>query len=89
MIFSQMKQIKTRLRNRLADQNLHQRMKIAIEGPELKDVIFEEILDILNEKVGFKRPTTLYRNNPISCGALLGGTTQWTSGVGWSFRLFG
>ena len=28
----------------------------------------------LNEKVGFKRPTTGYRNNPISCGALLSGT---------------
>ena len=41
----------------------------------------------LNEKVGFKRPTTRYRNNSISCGALLSGTAQWTSGVGCSFNL--
>ena len=41
----------------------------------------------LNEKVGFKRPTTRYRNNSISCGALVSGTAQWTSGVGWSFDL--
>ena len=38
--FSQMKQIKTRFSNRLLDQNLKYLMKIAIEGPELKDVNF-------------------------------------------------
>ena len=36
----------------------------------------------LNEKVGFKIPTTRYRNNSILCGAL---HTKWTSGVRWSF----
>ena len=41
----------------------------------------------LNEKVGFKRPTRRYSKNSISCGALLSGTAQWTSGVGWSFDL--
>ena len=33
--FSQMKQIKTRLRSRLSDLNLPRLMRIAIEGPEL------------------------------------------------------
>ena len=40
----------------------------------------------LNEKVGFKIPTTRYRKNSILCGALHIGTAKWTSGVGWSFR---
>ena len=39
----------------------------------------------LNEKVGFKIPTTRYRKNSILCGALHIGTAKWTSGVGWSF----
>ena len=40
----------------------------------------------LNEKVGFKIPTTRYRKNSILCGALhIGSTAKWTSGVGWSF----
>ena len=43
----------------------------------------------LHEKVGFIRPTKRYRKNSISCGALLSGTTQWTSGVGWSFDFLG
>ena len=43
----------------------------------------------LNEKVGFKRPTKCYRKNSFSCGALLSGTAQWTSGVGWTFDLYG
>ena len=44
--FSQMKMIKTRLRNRLGDLNLSRIMRIAIEAPDLKNVNFEEILDI-------------------------------------------
>ena len=39
----------------------------------------------LNEKVGFKRPTTCYRKNSILCGALHIGSAKWTSGVRWSF----
>ena len=39
----------------------------------------------LNEKVGFKIPTTRYRKNSILCGALHIGTAKWTSGGGWSF----
>ena len=41
--------------------------------------------EYLNEKVGFKIPTTRYRKNSILCGALHIGTAKWTSGVGWSF----
>ena len=48
--FSQMKLIKTRLRSRLSQSNLEHLMKIAIEGPQLTDVDFDEILDILKEK---------------------------------------
>ncbi len=46
--FNQMKQIKTRPRSRLNDFNLARLMRIAIEGPQLEDVNFDEILDILN-----------------------------------------
>ena len=49
----------------------------------------QNICLFLNEKVGFIRPTKRYRKNSISCGALLSGTAQWTSGVGWSFDLLG
>ena len=35
-----MKMIETRLRNRLSDANLQHLMRVAIEGPELKDVDF-------------------------------------------------
>ena len=42
-------------------------------------------LNLLNEKVGFKIPTTRYRKNSILCGALHIGTAKWTSDVGWSF----
>ncbi len=48
--FSQMKLIKTRLRSRLNDSNLARLMRIAIEGPQLEDVNFCEILDIFKEK---------------------------------------
>jgi len=48
--FSQMKMIKTRLRNRLSDCNLARLMRIAIEGPELPAVDFTEILEVFKEK---------------------------------------
>ena len=41
--FSQMKMIKTRLRNHLNDTNLKRLMRIAIEGPEMKLVDFNEV----------------------------------------------
>ena len=44
---------------------------------------------MLNEKVGFRIPTTCYRNNSILCGALHSGTAKWTSGVAWSFGPLG
>ncbi len=44
--FSQMKLVKNRLRNRLSDVSLAILMRIAIEGPELTDIDFEEILNI-------------------------------------------
>ena len=47
--FSQMKMIKTRLCNRLNDTNLKRLMRIAIEGPEMKLVDFDEVLDIFKE----------------------------------------
>ena len=49
-MFSQMKLIKTRLRNRLSDSNLEHLMKIAIEGPNISNVDFNEILDIFKQK---------------------------------------
>lgn len=48
--FSQMKQIKTRLRNRFNDANLPRLMRIAIEGPELSAVNFKEVLEVFKEK---------------------------------------
>ncbi len=47
--FSQMKMIKTRLRNRLSHGSLAQLMRIAIEGPDPTLVNFEEILEIFKE----------------------------------------
>ncbi len=47
--FSQMKNIKTRLRNRLNDTNLERLMRIVIEGPEMKLVNFDEVLNICKE----------------------------------------
>ena len=44
--FSQMKTIKTRLRNRLNDTNLKRLMRIAIEGPEMD---FNEVLEVFRE----------------------------------------
>ena len=40
---------KTRLRNRLSDINLCRLVRIAVEGPELNEVDFEEIVDIFKE----------------------------------------
>lgn len=49
--FSQMKMIKTRLRNRLGEDNLAHLMRIAIETPEkLPDDIVESVVDIWNRK---------------------------------------
>lgn len=47
--FSQMKMVKTRLRNRLNDSNLSQLLRIAVEGPNLSNVPFEEILEVFKE----------------------------------------
>ena len=47
--FSQMKMNKTRLRNRLSDCNVSRLMKIAMEGPELSSVPFDEILAVFKE----------------------------------------
>ena len=50
--FSQMKMIKTHLRNRLGEDNLSNLMKIAIESPEsLADEDLEQIIDVWNEKL--------------------------------------
>ena len=49
--FSQMKQIKTRLRNRLNDANLSRLMRIAIEDPELSAVNFKEVLEVFKKKI--------------------------------------
>ena len=49
--FSQMKMIKTRLRNRLGERNLAHLIRIAIEIPEkLPDDIVESIVDIWSRK---------------------------------------
>ena len=47
----QLKQIKTRLRNELNNANLAHLMKIAIEGPELSSVNFDEVLEVFANKV--------------------------------------
>ena len=44
---------------------------------------------MINEKVGFKRPTTRYRKNSVLCGVLLSSTAQYISCVGRSFVLLG
>lgn len=44
-----MKMTKTRLRNRLSDENLARLMRIAIEEPEPEFVDFEAILDIFQQ----------------------------------------
>lgn len=49
--FSQMKLIKTRLRNRLGERSLSSLMKIAVESPDkLSDNELEEVVDIWNRK---------------------------------------
>ena len=49
--FSQMKMIKTQLRNRLGETNLSHLMKIATESPQtLSDEQLEQIVDIWNRK---------------------------------------
>ena len=46
---SQMKLV-NRLQNQLSDVSLPQLVRIAIEGPELTDINFEEILDIFGQQ---------------------------------------
>ena len=48
--FSQMKLVKTRLRNRISDDNLSRLLRIAIEGPELSSVDFNKILEVYKEQ---------------------------------------
>ena len=60
--FSQMKLIKTRLRNRLSDDNLSRLMRIAIEGPELLKVNFDEVLNIFKQRQNRR----IYFNTRIS-----------------------
>ena len=48
--FSEMKLIKTRLRSGLSNSNLEHLMKVAIEGPPLRDVDFNAIMDIFKQK---------------------------------------
>ena len=49
--FSQMKMIKTRLRNSLGDTNLSHLMKVVVESPQsLSDEELEQIIDIWNRK---------------------------------------
>ena len=45
-----MKQIKTRLRYRPNYANLGHLMRIAIEGPELSSVNFDEVLEVFKER---------------------------------------
>ena len=47
MLFSQMKLIKTLLSKRANDNNLAKLMKIEVDGPALKSVNFQQILEIL------------------------------------------
>ena len=48
--FSQMKLIKTYLRNRMNEQTLDSIMRIVIEGPTLKEFPFEEAVKLWAEK---------------------------------------
>ena len=49
--FSQMKMIKTRLRNRLGEMSLSLLMKIAIESPQKMSIKYlEEVIDVWNRK---------------------------------------
>lgn len=48
--FSQMKLVKTRLRNMISDENLPRLLRIGIEGPKLTNVNFNEILNVFKEK---------------------------------------
>ena len=55
--FSHMKIIKTKLRNRLNESNLHHLMMIAIEGPDkLRDKDLEEIMEMWKNKVPRRIP---------------------------------
>ena len=47
--FSHLKMIKTRLCSRLSEYNVAQLMRIAIEGPKIDAMEFEDILEICKE----------------------------------------
>ena len=50
--FSQMKMIKTRLRNRIGGKSLSHLMKISIESPEkLSDSDLENVVDVWNRRI--------------------------------------
>ena len=59
--FSHMKIIKNRLRNRLSDASLDKLMRVAIEGPDLSNVNFSQILDIFKLQNRF---TQLQHSSP-------------------------
>ena len=44
-----MKMVETRLRNRISDVDMPKLMRIAIEGPDLSIIDFQEILEVLKE----------------------------------------
>ena len=46
-----MKLVKTRIRCSITDQSLGRLMRIAIEGPELSVVNFDEVLEIFKQKI--------------------------------------
>ena len=48
--FSDVKLIKNHLRSRLSDINLGRLMRIAIEGPQLSTVDFDQVLDIYKQQ---------------------------------------
>ena len=47
---NQMKLIITRLRSRISDINLARLLRISIEGPELNNIDFNEIIDVFKRK---------------------------------------
>ena len=65
--FLEMKMIKTRLRNRLSDCNLSNLMKIAVEGPQLESVCFEEILDVFKRKIDELNFKNYFYVNSLYC----------------------
>ena len=58
---------------RLSDSNLEHLMKIAIEGPPLKDVDFNAIIDIFKPKIGVLNFNLNNYKNKNIYGKLFGG----------------